>query len=434
MSKQWILGLALLPVLSQAHVPMRNGMEVLPRPNFHKKDTLKIVAQVAKEPITQLDVLDRARFMVITMGLPVTPENIQQMRAQALSNLVDERLRMQEAKRHKVLPSGSDIATFRSHLEKSNGMSLSDFSNHLNQGGIRSKTLDDYIAGTVSWQKLLKRRLMGQINITDVEIDRELKKLKETLRQTQYRVAEIKLPYEDGVPISRLRAKAQKILSYLRQGARFEALAAQFSISQTAQRGGDLGWIVPGVLADTLNKAMLSLSVGKYSNVIATPEGLHIIKLHDRKKTDFKEVDAVILKRAFLPLQKRANDADKETVASRLRALKQTVKSGDEFVLENKRLGGRLEADLGPVILSNLPSNIQPIIKALPESGISDPIIVDGGMAIFMRCANTKVCPFLPAREDVTERLILQKHDSLSRQYMASLRHLNSVIYHETYK
>lgn len=70
------------------------------------------------------------------------------------------------------------------------------------------------------------------------------------------------------------------LLEQLRQGASFEAMAANFS--DCSDNGGDLGYFARGAMVPEFEKVVFALKDGEISDVFQTPFGLHIAKLHDR--------------------------------------------------------------------------------------------------------------------------------------------------------
>lgn len=68
--------------------------------------------------------------------------------------------------------------------------------------------------------------------------------------------------------------------------ATFEEMAKQFSTDNTAQKGGDLGWLSPGDTVPEFETAMNTLKPGQLSDVIESPFGLHLIEVLERKQDD----------------------------------------------------------------------------------------------------------------------------------------------------
>ncbi|MFA7567136.1 MAG: peptidylprolyl isomerase [Alkalispirochaeta sp.] len=71
---------------------------------------------------------------------------------------------------------------------------------------------------------------------------------------------------------------ADQILKKLKGGARFDALAKEFSTCPSKSKGGDLGWFGPGKMAKPFEEAVVKLRHGKISGLVRTQFGYHIIK------------------------------------------------------------------------------------------------------------------------------------------------------------
>lgn len=68
--------------------------------------------------------------------------------------------------------------------------------------------------------------------------------------------------------------------------ATFEEMAKQFSTDNTAQKGGDLGWLSPGDTVPEFETVMNTLRPGQLSDVVESPFGLHIVEVLERKQDD----------------------------------------------------------------------------------------------------------------------------------------------------
>ncbi len=79
------------------------------------------------------------------------------------------------------------------------------------------------------------------------------------------------------------RSLAEHLLKQLKGGARFEALAKDFSTCPSKSKGGDLGWFGPGKMVKEFEVACSKLSPGRLSKVVKTQFGYHLIKLTGRR-------------------------------------------------------------------------------------------------------------------------------------------------------
>lgn len=96
------------------------------------------------------------------------------------------------------------------------------------------------------------------------------------------------------------RGRAIEIYSKLQRGEDFARLAEQFSEdTATKGKGGDLGYVLRGQMEKPFDEAAFSLKCGKYSYVVETSQGYHLIfvdaRIGERLKT-FDEVRDFIQK------------------------------------------------------------------------------------------------------------------------------------------
>lgn len=95
-----------------------------------------------------------------------------------------------------------------------------------------------------------------------------------------------------------VRERLSGIRDDILAGASFEATAREFSQDPgSAQQGGDLGYFSPGDLVRPFEEAVEALQPGEMSDVVATPMGLHLIRLEDRERPDFAEVSTDVVAR-----------------------------------------------------------------------------------------------------------------------------------------
>jgi len=115
-------------------------------------------------------------------------------------------------------------------------------------------------------------------------------------------------------------SEAQEIKKRLNQGEDFIALAKQYSIWPSKQKGGDLGYIARGMVDKSFEEAAFSLKRrGEVSGIVKTKLGFHIIRLEDRqvpRQLTFAEVQEEI--RKFLGEKKR-----KEILTAHLQGLRE---------------------------------------------------------------------------------------------------------------
>ncbi|STY30948.1 peptidyl-prolyl cis-trans isomerase SurA [Legionella wadsworthii] len=97
------------------------------------------------------------------------------------------------------------------------------------------------------------------------------------------------------------------IYQQVKTGKDFALMAKQYSLdSSSAVKGGDLGWVAPGVLVPEFEKAMDKLAVNEISPPVKSQFGWHIIQVLGRKQEDDSEAFKKQQVRQFLQQRKFA--------------------------------------------------------------------------------------------------------------------------------
>ncbi len=128
-----------------------------------KEEILAIFEQRKKDYAQSLQrqAMDNARASVLP-GL----------KKQALEELIDEHLKMQEAKRMSVLASDEDVNQVLTTVAQKNKMTLEQFSAQMKSMGTDIATMRSRFKAELSWRDVVRRRFGHQISITDRDVDR----------------------------------------------------------------------------------------------------------------------------------------------------------------------------------------------------------------------------------------------------------------------
>ncbi|MGI9424460.1 MAG: SurA N-terminal domain-containing protein, partial [Hyphomicrobiaceae bacterium] len=95
-----------------------------------------------------------------------------QFRKKAKKQLIEERLKMQEAKRLKTLASWKDVDGAIANIAKRNKVDVKTFLGRLGTGGARSTTFKNKIRADMSWSGVVRRRYGHTIAVSLADIDR----------------------------------------------------------------------------------------------------------------------------------------------------------------------------------------------------------------------------------------------------------------------
>ena len=150
-----------------------------------------VAASVNDEPITIADVANRARLILLSLGVQPNEQTIIQAQQRALDGLIDETLQVQEAQQWEIEISDLEIEEELERLAAGNGMTLAQFQTDLVAQGINPVTLRQQMKADIAWQRLVGGRYGSRVRISDLQIDDRLSRLEKSMDQVQLRVSEI---------------------------------------------------------------------------------------------------------------------------------------------------------------------------------------------------------------------------------------------------
>ena len=264
-------------------------------------DSQKIVAVVNGDIITTGDVIARGRLFALSTGLPVTPEVLERLRPQIVRQLIDERLRLQEAQRRKVVVGDREIASAITDIEQRNGLPPGRLADSLKGQGIALRTLIDQTRVQIGWSRVLRQELGTKTDVSAADIAEQDRIFKQQVGKPEFRVGEIFIPIDDPARANDAQKFAEEVISQLRAGAPFGVVAAQFSQSQTALQGGDLGWVSNTEMDPEVAAIISQMPVGAVSNPVRVPGGISIVTLRAKRDIGRERSTVVDVRQAFYP-------------------------------------------------------------------------------------------------------------------------------------
>ena len=391
----------------------------------------RIAAIVNDELITAYDLESRIRLVIFSTRLPNTVDTRRRISSQVLRTLIDERLQMQEAKRRNISVSRRDLQRAKETIEKQNRLPKGGLEQVMKQNGIPLESINEQLRTGIAWSKLIGRRLRPRITIGEDEIDESLERIRSRQGQAEYRLSEILLTVDSPDQEANIRRTAERITDQVKKGARFNAIARQFSQSATAAVGGDLGWQHESELDDTLRQVIGRMGKGSMTSPIKTVAGYRILLLRDVRKIAQSEAKPITLdlRQIFLPLPRQSAPSDIEAQIDLAKIVRDTASSCSDFSTLAKEVGSPRPPSLGKFALKDLSPAIRQVVKDIPAGKISDPLKMPDGVMVLMVCnrdGGTSGIK-LPKRDEIADRLMSERMSLGARRYMRDIR-LSAVI------
>jgi peptidyl-prolyl cis-trans isomerase SurA len=377
--------------------------------------------------ISQGDVEARGRLFALSTGLPLTPEVLARLRPQVTQQLIDERLRLQEEQKRKVVVTDKEIADAVAGIEQRNGMAPGTMRGKLGAEGVALRTLYDQTRVQLGWTRVLRDELGPRAEISDADVSAQMAVLKAESGQTEYRVGEIFLPINDPSKAADTTRFADTVIGQLHAGAPFAVVAAQFSQNQTALQGGDLGWVHLNQMDPQVGAILQAMPDGAISNPIRVPGGISIVTLRGKRTVGNDMATMITLRQVFLPFStpldpKNPSEQAKKQLAV-AQSLGKTAHSCSDMEAAAKADGSSRPADPGAVRLEGLAGPMRSLLTGLTPGQISRPLISVDGIGLIMICtSDRKNMAETGNKEEITAGLLSERVELVSRQLVRDLR------------
>jgi peptidyl-prolyl cis-trans isomerase SurA len=206
------------------------------------------------------------------------PADLDHLKEGVLNRMIEEKILLQRAKELSLTVSDEEIRKEIEGIKKDYTDSI--FRNTMALENVDYDQWRARLGRQLLLEKLVRREVYDKISVAD----EEARKAYDAYRR-QYAL-------EKSVHLAQIvvrdRNKAETALQRLKKGDDFGKVARALSVGPEASRGGDLGFISPGVMPDSVDKVVFSLPAGKISPVVISLYGYHVFKVLEREKGEAK--------------------------------------------------------------------------------------------------------------------------------------------------
>lgn len=378
-----------------------------------------VAAIVNDTVISTFDVRQRANLLLVSAGIQSTPEMQQRARTQALRDLVDEHLQMQEAAHFEIEVTAEQIDRRVADIARSNETTIEGLTEQLARDGVSVSTLRSQIGADIAWQRLMGGMYGSRLRISEIDIRETQERIAANATRPQYQISEIFLPAETDAEFTEMEQGARRLLQEMQRGAPFPLVARQFSRAPSAAQGGDIGWIAAPELAPELQPVAERLAPGQVSLPVRTPTGIYLIAMREKRAGAPAGATSLVSLR-----QITAPTARESTLARAARR----VSGCDNLDAAIAGIDGATVIDLGQAAESDLAPIVQQRIQGVAV-GSASRVQIDGEVAsTFVVCNRETGGSGVPDRAEIEGRLREQEMTMLSERYLRNLRREATII------
>ena len=243
----------------------------------------KIIVRVNNEIVTSIDILNEINYLKL-----LNPQ-IQELNNEKLFEISKNSLIKEKIKKINLIKLINEISIEEKYLNnlikniysQKNIKSLQDYKLYLKNNNLNYDYIKNKITIESLWNEMIFQKFNSKVKINKDRIKKEiLNNPEEKLLLSEILVAKSK-DNEMKLKFDQIHEDIQKV--------GFGNAASIHSISETASRGGKIGWIDKNSLNKSLANKLSKLNIGDYTDPILTPSGYLIVKLENKKDNEESE-------------------------------------------------------------------------------------------------------------------------------------------------
>ena len=241
----------------------------------------KILFKVNNEIITSLDIFNEIKYLK-TINEQFRNTEKKQAFEIAKRSLIREKIKQIEIKKSvkKIIIEDQFLNDLIiNYFKEFQIETISDFENYFISINIDPDLIKKKLSTEILWNQLIFSKYNQSVKINKQNIISELKK---NNKQKEFLLYEILFNLDEN---QKLNEKFSLISNKI-DTTNFSETALTFSSSNTASKGGRLGWIKESSLSKKIKNILNKIEIGKYSDPIVVPSGFLILKIQEIREVD----------------------------------------------------------------------------------------------------------------------------------------------------
>ncbi len=246
-----------------------------------------IYASVNDQIITNYDIKKESEYLKM---LNPNLKNLEDKKILELAknSLINEIIKKKEVKKIFDLESNNEMAGvfFKNLYQKLNFDNEIDFKNNLlNRNSYKLDEIKKKIKIEVMWNDLIYSKYINQVQIDKSKLNKKIENLNNKKRK-EYFLSEILFEKNKDENIDTLIDRIKSSITEIG----FKNSANIFSISESANLGGQIGWISENSLSEKISKNLSNTNEGEITDVIKIGNNYLILKLEKVREINI-EID-----------------------------------------------------------------------------------------------------------------------------------------------
>ena len=248
----------------------------------------KIVLKINDTIITNKDIIDEFNYLKSlnkdldkiseTEVLKIAKESL--IRENIKKDEIEKYIKIENFNRDKLMEG-----VIKNIYQRLNFQNISEFQKYLETFDFSLTDVEKKLKIEVMWNQLIAEKFKNQIMIDEDKIRKKIIDEKINYKNLiEYDLSEIVFSAKNTDELALKKDKIRKTI----ENISFETAANKFSISDTANFGGNIGKVNENQLSQLVKDELKKINSGEYTKVLNVGNNFMIIKINEKKFVDLK--------------------------------------------------------------------------------------------------------------------------------------------------
>ena len=236
---------------------------------------------VGNRAITKSDIVNEIKIILILNNMSYSDDKREELEQTAIKSIIKKNVKEIAISKNNFLEfSQNDLNNELNRLARRINLDLDTLKDISIFNGLDFSIIENQIKTELLWNSLIFYLYRNRISINLKEIDEQLKLNQNKKEFEEYLISEIIVK---SVEKDKLESKVEEIKNKIKIDG-FESVAMNLSISKTAVKGGDLGWVNKNAISKKFRSKIFNTPIGSISEPILLNEGILFFKVRDKRK------------------------------------------------------------------------------------------------------------------------------------------------------
>lgn len=248
---------------------------------------IQIKYKINNEIITNQDIINEINYL-IAMNKNLNSLSKEQVKSFAINSIIQEKIKFLELKKYFDFDMLSDEANSlikKNIYSRTNTKNQKDLDNYLKDFGLEPGEIDLKFKIELLWNKLIYDKYKKNININKSKLREKINNdIKNKSNIYEYNIREILFELDTNED---LNLKFEKIKQTIKSNS-FGVAATIYSISNSSENGGQIGWIRETQLSKEILNKIKNLNINDYTDPFLVGNGYLILELSEQREVELK--------------------------------------------------------------------------------------------------------------------------------------------------